>query len=382
MTIKKRLKLGFLVNPYAGIGGEAALKGSDRVDVRDKALAYSDTLRTPERARRFLTALGPAARAIDWYSGEGLMGEMLLREFDCSLAGVEPVSSYPSSAEDSRRLVKTCITQAVDILVFVGGDGTARDVVDESGMHLPCLGVPGGVKMQSGVFAISPEAAASIVLRIASGESLGVSEQDVRDIDEQALREGRVHSRFYGSMQVPAEPAWLQRLKQGGVEDESLVLDEIAEHLTEIMQDSGAVMLAGPGTTIAHWMKNLGLANTLVGFDAIRDGQLLQQDLTAKDVLSLQQQYPDVYLVITPTGNQGFLLGRGNQQLSPSFIQQLPKEQWLIVASQSKLDTLQQRPLLVDSNDAELDRQIAGLYPIITAYHHQMLYPVNCSYQE
>ncbi len=384
MTQQVRLQVGLLVNPYAGIGGEAALKGSDSVAIREQALSYSENLRSPRRTSRFLDSLGQYLQQIDWYCGSGLMGEELLVEH-----GIQPFivpreageGDELSSALDTVHIAQVFLENNLDLLLFVGGDGTARDILDVIGQAIPCLGIPAGVKMQSGVFAITPETAAEIVKAVIASELLTVSEQDVRDIDEQALREGRVRSRFYGSMRVPAEPCFLQHLKQGSVEDETLVLDELASHLTEIMQDDGRLMLVGPGRTLAYWMESLGLKNTLVGFDAIMNGELVQSDLNAKDILGLQKQYKDLQLVISPTGSQGALIGRGNQQLTPEFIRQLNKEQWCIVASKNKLETFQKKPLIVDTNDVQLDKNLCGLYNIITSYHHQVLYPVNISYK-
>lgn len=374
---QRPFRAGLIINPYAGIGGEAALKGSD--SMRDAALAYSSRLRTPGRAARFVAALGDALPQVQWYCGGGLMGEQVLQAAGCPVHYVQPVAEL-TSAEDTRRLALSLKSQ-VDLLLFVGGDGTARDIVDMVGEALPCLGIPGGVKMQSAVFALSPEAAADIVIACLHGKTLSSVLQDVRDIDEQALRSGKVRSRYYGSLLVPGEAQRLQRLKQGGVENNALVLDEIADHLSELMHECDTVMLAGPGSTIDHWMREMGLANTLIGFDAVKDGELLQSDLTGRDILALLDQYPDLQLVISPTGGQGFLLGRGNQQLSADVIRRLDKSQWLVVAARSKLDALEGRPLLVDSNDPELDHQLSGLYPVVTAYRQQMLYPVNIAYR-
>jgi predicted polyphosphate/ATP-dependent NAD kinase len=374
---QQRFRIALIINPYAGIGGEAALKGSD--GQREQALQYSQELRTPARTVRFLQALGHCLPSIDFVTAAGLMGADSLQQVQANILHIEP-AQQPSSNADTQRIAKRLLDFAVDLFVFVGGDGTARDMVDSVAQQVPCLGVPGGVKMQSGVFAISPEAAAEVVKQMLTGQLVEVAEQDVRDIDEEALRQGRVRSRYYGSLLVPREAQWIQNLKQGGIEDESLVLDDIAQHLTDIMQDQQRLMLVGPGSSLAYWMDSLGLPNTLVGFDAILDGELLQSDLTSQDILRLQQQYPDLYVVITPTGQQGFLFGRGNQQLNKQVLRALPKQQLLIIASQSKLRSLQGRPLLVDSNDAELDKQLAGFYPIITAYQQEILYPVNTSY--
>lgn len=379
--IKKRLlRVGFLLNPYAGIGGEAALKGSDGTEIRAKALDYSSRLRSPARAGRFLQALGDQRFLIDWYAGKGVMGEIALQNQGITPVAVEGIAEQDTSANDTRHVAGFFLQEKVDLVLFVGGDGTARDVLDVIQTGIPCLGIPAGVKMQSGVFALSPEAAAEIVAGMLQSDLLSVAEQDVRDIDEAALREGRVRSRYYGSMCVPAAPMYLQHLKQGGVEDERSALEDIAAHLTEIMAE-GHVMLVGPGRTLAYWMETLKLPNTLVGFDAVLNGELLKSDLNAQDILALQQQYPGLKLLLSPTGQQGMLVGRGNQQLTPAFLQQLPKLQWLIVATKNKLAAFQGKPLIVDSNDYILDQALCGLYNIISAYHYQVLYPVNITYK-
>lgn len=374
MTLNKRFCLALIVNPYAGIGGEAALKGSD--GQTEQALAYSNELRTPQRTLRFLQALDDCLPHIDFITAQGLMGEAMLKQMQASIAVVAKVEQ-PSKAGDSQRVAQELAQYKPDLLVFVGGDGTARDMVDSIGLSVPALGVPGGVKMQSAVFAISPEAAAEVVKQMLQGDLVQVSERDVRDIDEAALREGRVRSQYYGSLLVPEQAQWIQAVKEGGREDESLVADDIADYLSEIMQEQQRLMIVGPGSTTATWLAKLGVDFTLVGFDAVLNGELIQKDLTARDILALLDRYPDAQVVITPTGNQGFLLGRGNQQLNVDVLKRLDKSQFVIIASQSKLRALEQRPLLIDSNDKALDQALAGYYPVITAWQQQILYPVG-----
>jgi predicted polyphosphate/ATP-dependent NAD kinase len=379
-TIKQqRLSVGLLINPFAGIGGESALKGSDGDEIRSQALAYSKELRAPQRAMRFLQALNTYAQMIDWYVAKGVMGEVV-----CESIGVTPKTivgkhGADTSASDTKAVAQELLKH-VDILLFIGGDGTARDVLYAVNSTIPCLGIPSGVKMQSGVFALSPEAAADIVIGIIDSQLLTVSEQDVRDIDEEALRQGRVRSHYFGSMRVPSAPAYLQHLKQSGVEDETMALEDIAAHLTDEMQE-GRLMLVGPGRTLAYWMESIGLSNTLVGFDAVLNGKLIQADLNGRDVIELQKNYPDLLLILSPTGQQGMLIGRGNQQLTPDFLRHLNKEQWRIVASKNKLATFNGKPLIVDSNDYELDKKLCGLYNVISAYRYQVLYPVNITYK-
>ena len=381
-----RLKLGFLVNPYAGIGGEAALKGSDGEVIQQQALAYSSQRRSSTRVQAFFASLHKAALSIDWVVAAGVMGADLLAELDISAATIVGQYEGVTQAQDTIDAATLIIEQDVDLLIFVGGDGTARNIVDavtamgENFTQFPCLGLPSGVKMQSAVFALSPYAAAEVVKSMLQSHLTHVAEQDVRDIDEQALRSGKVTSRYYGSLFVPSEPRFMQNLKQGGYESDDLVLDDIVEQLNEIVDDEPqTVFLVGPGSTTAYWMAQQGFDNTLVGFDAIEGGQLLANDLNSKAILALLASGKSVKVILSPTGNQGFLLGRGNQQLNVEVLQQLERSQILVVASKAKLLALQNRPLMVDCNDAALDQKFTGFMPVITAFNDRVLYPVkNC----
>ena len=389
--MKKEWRIGFIVNPYAGIGGEAALKGSDGELIRQQALAYSqDKLRSPTRAKRFIDhfnqfhPIDSSAITITWFTGPNGLGETAFAQQEN--INVQAIN-INHSAEDTKAVAAKCLDENLDLLLFVGGDGTARDVLDTLKQAKPstvnldqlCLGIPAGVKMQSGVFAVSPEAAAEMLAQLLQGELNSVALQDVRDIDEFALRENRLRSKFYGEMNTLSSPYFLQHLKQGGIESDELVLDEIADHLQDVM-DEGYTLLLGPGSTTAYFMQRLGLKNTLVGFDAVANGELLQQDLNAKDCLALQKSEPQLKVVISPTAQQGFFLGRGNQQLSAEFITKLDKNKWLIVSTKEKLLGLKKQPLLLDTNDPQLDKALSGLYPIITAYKETVLYPVSTNY--
>ena len=399
MTSIQRLTVGLIVNSFAGIGGETGFKGSDGCLTRQAALQKNPDLRAPVRLAQCLTALQPVSGRLNWKTGQSLLGEDYLREH--AMPNMEVVYEHgraraeATESNDTRSLACALVKSGIDLIVFCGGDGTARDVLDAVGERIPCLGLPSGVKMQSGVFAVTPAATAQVIMHLLEHDLTQVSEQDVRDIDEAALRQGKVRSRYYGSMLVPDEPRYLQNLKVGGVESEPLVLDEISDYLAEQMSDSGALYLVGPGTTTAHWMASMGLQNTLVGFDAVRNSELVASDLDAEGIEALLAPRnqtankadpadvlePDVYVVITPTGHQGILLGRGNQQLTPAILRRMDKQQLIIVATKNKLKDLQSRPLIVDTNDADLDVKLCGLYPVITGYNDQVLYPVNLSYE-
>lgn len=372
MKERQPLVIGVLVNPYAGIGGSVALKGSDGEATRDEALRRGATQQAPERMSRALSSLAglPNVTLLTW---GGLMGEQSCR--DAGLAfEVVGESSMPSGSSDTRQAAKDLKAAGAELLLFAGGDGTARDLVDAVGQSLPVLGVPAGCKMHSAVYAVNPEAAASLLRELAEGSLVALQQADVRDIDEEAFRQGVVKARHYGELQVPAEARYLQQVKCGGREVEDLVVTEVAAWVADSME-ADTWYLMGSGSTVAVVMEQLGLDNTLLGVDAVYNGELVASDLGAEALRALIGDQP-ARAVITVIGGQGHLFGRGNQQFSPSLIRRLGKENIQILATRTKLNTLEGRPLLVDSGDAELDRELCGLWPVTTGYEDQILYRV------
>ncbi|MEL0028266.1 MAG: NAD(+)/NADH kinase, partial [Perlucidibaca sp.] len=286
-----------------------------------------------------------------------------------------PVGS-PSSAGDTQAGALALREAGVDILLFAGGDGTARDVCAAIGQSVPVLGVPAGVKMHSGVFAINPLAAASLLGELLAGRWVTLDLAEVRDIDEDGVRAGRVRARHFGEMRVPVEARYLQQVKCSGREVEALVLAEIAAGLVEAMVP-GRTYALGPGTTVAAVMESLALDNTLLGFDLVRDGELVRADVDAAGLLAAAEADPGLTVVITPTGGQGSLIGRGNQQLTPALLRRLGREQVMILATHAKLEALDGRPLRLDTGDGALDAGWSGLWPVTTGYQQQVLYAVQ-----
>lgn len=377
--MSETLHIGLLINPLAGLGGSLALKGSDGEALRQRALALDEQAlrRSGERATRALaivTDAGPAVRVTAW---GGPMGADAVRD-----AGLSPdIAGEPgpgmSAASDTRAAARELVQQGIDLLVFVGGDGTARDVLDAVGDTLPVLGIPAGVKMHSGVFAVSPEAAGELLARLATGGLVALRTAEVRDIDEEAFRSGTVKSRFYGELRVPAEGAFLQRTKIGGREDVGLVAAEAADWLVETMQP-GMLYLVGPGSTTAALMSAMGLPNTLLGVDAVCDGRVLAADADEDALLSLLARHPgDAHIIVTAIGGQGHIFGRGNQQFSPAVIRAVGISNITVVAAKSKIAALEGRPLLVDTNDPALDAELLGYREILTGYDDHLLYRVG-----
>ncbi len=372
-------KLGFLVNPFAGIGGSVALKGSDGHAIRDEALARGAQQLATQKASVALQSIPEELKtSLTIVTASGDMGETAAVK-----AGFDPEVvaqvAQPSEAEDTRHLIKLFEAQNVDMILFAGGDGTARDVYSALQKEIPVLGIPAGCKIHSGVYAITPKAAGVLVGQLAAGEILSLREASVMDIDEDAFRQGRVKAKNFGHMTVPDSLQFVQATKDGGKEREELVLEDIAADIIENM-DPDICYAIGSGTTCAAIMEQLGLENTLLGVDVIKDRELLIQDATAEQLLQKAQEESEFQIILTLIGGQGHILGRGNQQISPQLIKHIGWDKVTVIATKSKLKALDGRPLVVDTGDPELDEQLKGTTKIITGYHDAVIYRVGLNY--
>ncbi|WP_133407516.1 ATP-NAD kinase family protein [Parashewanella tropica] len=365
-----KFRLGMFVNPYAGLGGSVALKGSD--GVAEQALALGAVPKAHLRMAEALKVLLPHKDKIQILTASGEMGESVAKELGFDIELIYQTSHLPTSS-DTHQVVETLNQTDIDLLLFAGGDGTARDVYSVVDDSKPVLGVPAGVKIHSGVYGVTPKASGLVVKMLLEGELVSLMHADVMDIDESAFREGRVKAKRYGEMLVPAEPRYVQAVKMGGKEVDELVLADIAADVIENMEDELFIM--GSGSTVAFVMETLGVENTLLGVDLIQHESLLASDLTAQKLLTLTENQA-TKLVITLIGGQGHILGRGNQQLCSELIQRIGKENIIILATKTKLKALEGRPLIVDSGDPELDKELSGYYPITTGYHDSVMYQV------
>ena len=372
----KAFRLGVVINPFAGIGGAMALKGSDGEAIRQQALAAGATKLANDKMARALTKLTAFSNLLV-LTASGEMGEHC-----CAALGLEHQVIYTSQSaettpEDTENAVLELVNKGVDLILFAGGDGTARNVCSIVADSVPVLGVPAGVKIHSGVYAVTPSAAGDVVAKMLTGELVSVRQAEVRDIDESAFRQGKVRAQHYGEMQVPDELTYVQSVKMGGREDESMVINEIAEYLSEIIADDDEhLYIMGSGSTVAEVMARLGLTNTLLGVDVVKKGAVIAADVTASELLELVSQSP-ARLVITAIGGQGHVFGRGNQQLSPAVLRAIGRDNFWIAATKQKLQQLDGRPLRSDSGDEELDNELAGIIAVITGYDDRVYYPLQ-----
>jgi len=370
MKMSELKKIGFIVNPIAGMGGRVGLKGTD--NVVDKAIKLGAK---PIASKRALEALDKFRELkynkIKWYTVKGLMGEEILKK--TGFKNIEiiyiPKNLDNTSAQDTKKACRKMLELKVDLILFCGGDGTARDIYEVIDKKLPMLGIPSGVKMHSAVFAVNPEAAARILGRYLENE-LRVGDVELLDLDEEKYREGIWKIKLYGTTLGLIEPTYIQSGKAvfHEVTDEE-IKDEIAEYMIEEMKkDKDSVYILGSGSTLYHIGKRIGIDKTLLGIDAVYSMKQVGKDLNEKQLLELLGRYKRAKLVISPIGAQGFILGRGNQQLSPSVIKKIGIENIIVVATPSKLAST---PILrVDTGDKRLDELFAkkGYMIVVIGY--------------
>ncbi|MEY7848036.1 ATP-NAD kinase family protein [Natrarchaeobius sp. A-rgal3] len=366
--------IGVVVNPIAGMGGRVGLKGTD--DTLEEAKRRGAEARAPDRAREALESLSRRLPGLTVYAAAGVMGAAAALE-----AGYEPEVVYdpasagagadgeddsadgnrredhgrtdatdPTQAEttaaDTRRTVRAFLECGVDLILFVGGDGTAVDVastLEQVGEDVPILGVPAGVKIYSSVFAVTPRAVGRTV-----AEFDRVEPREVNDIDEAAYREGEVRTRLEAIATVPIAPT-VQSSKQLS----SGSVDALASGFAREV-DPDRTYVFGPGGTVGAIESALGIDPSPLGVDVWRDGELLVRDASESDVLGALEE--PVTIVVSPIGGQGFVFGRGNHQISPAVIDRADEIE--IVATEEKLDGLE--TLRTDTDDESIDDDLRG----------------------
>lgn len=361
--------IGFLVNPIAGMGGSVGLKGTD--GLAELAAEKGAVPRSGIRAKEALKELLPLKEDLLVLSAAGDMGETPAKELGFAVRCVYRPDG-PSSAEDTKAAARAMA--GASLLLFAGGDGTARDLVS-AGVSIPVIGIPAGVKIHSPAYAVRPSAAGRLALKFLKSGGRRTREAEVIDVDEAAFREGCVRTSLYGYLTVPDGTDLLQHGKAPTPASERAQQEAIAADMEERMKPD-VLYLIGPGSTTRVLTERLGLPGTLLGVDLVCGGRLLQADLSEQDILA-RLAGQEVHLVLTPTGGQGYLFGRGNQQLSSAVLKHIPKENIHILATPEKLFSLDNRPLLADTGDPETDKALSGFYRVITGFHEVQMQRVS-----
>ena len=364
--------LGLIVNPVAGMGGSVGLKGTDG-DLHKKAKKMGAEPVTPKRTLEFLTHM-KSKDMIYMLVAPGGMGDDCVKTFTFPITVIGEISEE-TSAEDTKRIARQMIDCGAEMLIFVGGDGTARDIYDAIGTKIPVVAVPAGVKVFSSVFAVSPRAAAEMVDAFIEGTNF--TEEEVLDIDEDAFREDRLASRLYGYLVVPEIRKFLQpgkatsNISRSSEESKA----DIADYIIELM-DSESLFILGPGTTVKAIIKGMELPYTLLGIDAVHDQQLVGKDINEKAILHLFEQYPQRKIIVTPIGGNGFIFGRGSKQFTPEVIKRVGKENIIVVGTREKLSHLE--VLRVDTGDFELDELLIGYLKVWIGTREAIVRKVIC----
>ena len=355
------------------MGGAVALKGSDGAALLEAARARGAVPVSPGRTAEALRPLAAAGLEIELLTAPGEMGEEEARA-----AGMEPVVvgsiGRTTTAADTRAAALAMAERDVELLLFAGGDGTAVDVLEAIDERIPVLGIPAGVKMHSAVFAVNPRSAGELALLVARGRVREMGEAEVMDVDEDALRAGTLSARLYGYARVPVQPSLVQGGKARSGGSERGAQEGIARYLIErVLGDH--TCLVGPGSTTRALMTALGLEKTLLGVDVIRGGALVAKDADERRLLELAAD-GDARIVVTPVGGQGFVFGRGNQQLSARVIELVGRENVVVVATEAKITALGGRPLLVDTGDPAVDRLLSGYIRVVSGYGRELVYRI------
>lgn len=380
-------RIGLIVNPVAGIGGKVGLKGSDGEAVYKEALLRGAVKESGQKALTALRAL-KAEELSDIWTCPGEMGAEI-----CGAAGLScrVISALDSGAEESLnlspcgtgelrsakyttpedtvRVARAFAEMDVDLILFAGGDGTARNIMDAVGTRVAVLGIPAGCKIHSGVFALNPRKAGELAAKYIRGKIRDTKEAEVMDIDEEQFREGRVQSRLYGYLRVPDESRMVQGKKSGSRYSEQGAIECLADYIADTWERD-ALYIVGGGSTTDSIMKKLGFPNTLLGVDMVYGGRVIVSDCTEQEILDAIEEHPtgNIRIIVTVIGGQGCIFGRGNQQISARVIRRVGRENILVAASPDKLLPLLGKGMYVDTGDEETDRYLSGYMRVLTGY--------------
>ena len=418
------MKIGLIVNPIAGIGGKVGLRGSDGPEIVAKARALGAVPESNAKTVQALQALAHNTDQAELYTCPGEMGETACQKagLPCQLVTGKRVGTQEKAAAakttettfvtatatttsatktaasaanaavsettttdaavlnttpaDTTAAARALCQAGVELLLFAGGDGTARNILDAVGEKVTVLGIPAGCKIHSGVYALNSRDAGELAAKVASGRVAAVKEAEVMDIDEELFRKNIVQARLYGYLRIPDDAQLTQCSKSAGNAGEAEEVDAIAEYVAESMEPD-VLYIVGTGSTTAAVLQELHLPFTLLGVDLVYNKQLVAADCTEQQILAALTKYSRVKLLVTVIGGQGYVFGRGNQQLSAAVLKKVGKENIIIIAAKSKVMALPNRRLYVDTGDAEVNKLLSGYVRIIVGYKYELVLPIG-----
>lgn len=374
-------KIGFIINPVAGLGGRAGFKGSDLIENQKKALEMGYEKLASKRALECFRQIH-ASPDVLFITAPGELGADILNERGLNYQ-VVPFDTITGTRQDSLECIHLFIEETVDLIVFCGGDGTARDICEANTAKIPVLGIPAGVKMYSGCFAVNPRIAGNLLNSYLLGRSTATELREVIDIDEEILGTRGNSPKLYGYLNTISEGAKLQGSKVAS----STTFNEaevLADYLIANMKPD-TLYLIGPGSTTYRIKESLGVDGTLLGIDVVMNGQLISKDANEKTLLELLEasecsengEKKRAEIIVTCIGGAGFVFGRGNQQFSPKVIKIVGKERIRLAVTKSKLAGLWQKPMLVDTGDSAVDEYLCGYYRIDFSDKESAMYKIE-----
>lgn len=365
-------KIGLIINPVAGIGGKVGLKGSDGAEIIRRAKALGAVPESGTKASLALKEIAKRVPDAEIYTYPGEMGATI-----CAQVGLktillgEKIKDETTSA-DTVEAAREIVKQGVDLLLFAGGDGTARDILDAVGSDVLVLGIPTGCKIHSGVYALNPRDAGILAAEVLQERVTSSKEAEVMDIDEELFRQDIVQAKLYGYLKIPDDKALVQSHKSGAKASEAEAMAGIAEYVADKMEKN-TLYIMGTGSTIAAIMKELKLPKTLLGVDLLYNGKVIASDCNEKTILEHFSQYDKAKIVVTVIGGQGYIFGRGNQQISAEVIRRVGKDNIIVVATKNKLSELAGNELYVDTGDEEVNKLLSGWKRVIAGYGYEIL---------
>jgi len=371
------LKLGLIVNPIAGMGGRVGLKGTDGKEILAEAIRKGATEAAPSLALLALRELLPLGGSLTVLCASSDMGQNQCLALGLAHEVVYRCSPGQTDAEDTIRAARIMEQAGVDLIMFAGGDGTARNIFTAVETRVPVLGIPAGVKIHSPVYANSPKKAGQLAMEYFLDPKPTLRLEEVVDLDEAALRNGQMLTSLFGYLNVPYKWTYLQNKKAptplSDIDAQGAIALDVMDHM-----EDGILYIIGPGTTTKAVLTALGIQGTLMGIDVVKNRKLIARDCSEKELLALVVA-GKTKLLLTPTGGQGYLLGRGNQQISPAVLKCIGKENMIILATDSKLVQQAGRPLLIFTGDRETDLRLSGYYKVKTGYHSEVMVPAKAN---
>ncbi|MFO7796592.1 MAG: ATP-NAD kinase family protein [Promethearchaeati archaeon] len=372
MNDSNKFKLGLIVNPIAGMGGSVGLKGTDGREILEKAISLGAQPNALNRTKELLEQLKSVRSKLHFITCPKYMGEFALKEYGFKYRVLEdPIfENYGDIYDTTQKHTKKAAEilkniEDIKLIIFVGGDGTARGIQNVVGTTIPSVGVPAGVKIYSSVFAMNPRVASNLILRFLWDE-IPLKQAEVLDIDEEKFRDGKLVSQLHGYLLVPYAPDFSQCSKMGSPDSDLDNQERIAKRIVENLEEDMNYLI-GPGTTTKAITDILNQEKTILGVDLLRNKEIIAKDLNEEEILNIIDD-DETKIIISPIGRQGFILGRGNLQFSPAVIKKVGIQNIIIISTKYKLHTITNQILRTDIRDLELDDKIRGLYKVIIDY--------------